>query len=158
MLSEETLIKKFTSLSSQKQFSFVHCLQKPEHLLKVLNFPLKVELFQISVQLILSMVVQIMGLNHDQGIPESFLGFLLSLSESTLFNYHNFITDSIHEKLPDFSSLRAFRYQSYLMYLILHKFSVYFESLLDPQDPIRYGIVSIIQKNSFVRNQPSGLF
>ena len=32
-LSEETLVQKFTSLSPQEQFSFVHSIQKPESLL-----------------------------------------------------------------------------------------------------------------------------
>jgi hypothetical protein len=96
-LSEETLVQKFTSLSSQEQFSFVNNIQRLEHLLHVMNSPLKDELFQTPIQLILSMYTQIMGFNHDQGIPESFLGFLLNLSESTLFEYPKFSEDSIHE-------------------------------------------------------------
>ena len=88
-LSKETLIQNFTSLSSQEQFSFVHTIQKLEDLLQVMNFPLKALLFQSSIQLIMSMYTQIMGFNHDQGIPESFLGFLLSLSEPTLFDFPN---------------------------------------------------------------------
>ena len=60
-------------------------------------FPLKDELFQTPIELILSMYTQIMGFNHDQGIPQSFLGFLLDLSKSTLFNYPKFIVDSMHE-------------------------------------------------------------
>ena len=54
-LSRETSVQKFTSLSSQEQFSFVHRLQKPKHLLQVLNFPLIAKLFQTPIQLILSM-------------------------------------------------------------------------------------------------------
>lgn len=70
------MIQKFTSLPSQEQFSFVHSIQKLEKLLQVIKFPLKAELFQTPIQLIMSMYTQIMGFNHDQGIPESFLGFL----------------------------------------------------------------------------------
>jgi hypothetical protein len=62
-----------------------------------MDFPLKEELFQTPIQLIMSMYTQIMGFNHDQGIPKSFLGFLLFLFESTLFNYPKFIAESIHE-------------------------------------------------------------
>ena len=62
-----------------------------------MNFPLKGELFQTPIQLILSMYTQIMGFKHDQGIPKSFLGFLLSLFESILFDYPKFIADSMHE-------------------------------------------------------------
>lgn len=96
-LFEETLVQKFTSLSSQKQLSFVHGIQKTGELLQVMNFPFKVELFQTPFQHIMLMFTQIMGFNHDQGMPESFLGFLLSLSETTLFDYPKFIVDSMHE-------------------------------------------------------------
>jgi len=94
---EETLFQKFTSLSSQGQFSFFHGIQNPKHLLQVMNFHLKAKLFQTPIQLILSMYTQIMGFNHDHGIPKSFLGFLLDLYESTLFNYPKFIEDSMYE-------------------------------------------------------------
>lgn len=87
-----------------------------------MNFPLKAELFQTPIQLIMSMYTQIMGFNHDQGIPESFLGFLLSLSEFTMFDYPKYIADSMHKQFSIFSSLTTFRYQSYIMYLILNKF------------------------------------
>jgi hypothetical protein len=131
-LLEETLVQKFTYLSSQEQFSFVHSIQKPQHLLQVMNFPLKVVLFQTPIQRIFSMYTEIMGFNYDQGIPESFLGFLSALSKYTLFNYPKFIVDSMHEQIHYFSSYRAFCYQSYVIYLILNKFFVYFEILLDP--------------------------
>ena len=67
-MSEETLIQKFTSLSSQEQFSFFHSIQKLEDLLQVMNFTLKAELFQTPIQLIMSMYTQIMCFNHDQVI------------------------------------------------------------------------------------------
>ena len=61
-LLEETLVQKFTSLSSQEQFSFVHSIQNLEYLLQVMNLPLKDELFQTPIHLFLSMYTQIMGL------------------------------------------------------------------------------------------------
>ena len=73
-----------------------------------MNFLLKDKLFQIPIQLILLVYTQIMGFNHDQGIPKSFLGFLLALSESTFFDFPKFIADSMHEQFRVFSSLRAF--------------------------------------------------
>ena len=48
-LTEETLVQKFTNLSPQEHVSFIHSLQKPEHLLQVSNFPLKAKLFQIPI-------------------------------------------------------------------------------------------------------------
>ena len=102
------------------------------------------------------MYTQIMGFNHDQGIPESFLGFLLFLFETILFNYPKFIAKSIHEQFNNFPSLTTFRYQSYIMYLILDKFYAHFENLLDPQDLVPYGIPSIIHRTSFIGNESFG--
>ena len=97
-----------------------------------------------------------MGFNHDQGIPKIFLGFMLALSESTMFYYPRLVANYMHGQFLDFSSFISFHYRSYVMYPILNMFYVYFESLLDHQDPIPYGIVFIIHKTSFIRNQPSG--
>ena len=157
-LVEETLIHKLANLTPQEQISFVHSLQKPEHLFQTLNFPLKAEFFQNPIQLILSVFVQITGLYHDQDIPKSLLGFLLFLSEDTKFNYAKYIVDSIHDQFANYSSLKAFRYQSYLVYLILYKYPLNLDALFDIQDPVPYGVISIIQKSSFVKNQSSGFF
>ena len=45
----------------------------------------------------MSMYSQVMGLSYDHGITESFLGFLIALSQSTKFNYPKFIVESMHE-------------------------------------------------------------
>lgn len=100
-LTEETLVQKFANLSTQEHVSFIQSLQKPKHLLQVFKFPLKAKLFQIPIQLILSMYVKIMGFNHDQAIVESFLGLLQ-------IQYPKFIADSIHDQLTNYSSLKAF--------------------------------------------------
>ena len=104
------------------------------------------------------MFVQITGLNHDQAISKSFLGFLLFLSEETKFNYPKYIADSINDQFTSYSSLKDFRYQPYLVYLIQYKYPLNFDVWLDIQDPVPYGVISIIQKSSFVRNQSSGFF
>lgn len=64
-LSKETLVQKFTFLSSQDQFTFVHNIQQLESLLQVLKYTQKDNLFQTPIQLILSMYTQVMVLNHD---------------------------------------------------------------------------------------------
>lgn len=104
------------------------------------------------------MFVQITGLNHDRAILESFLGFLLFLSEGTKLNYPKYIVDSIHDQFTNYSYLKAFWYHSYLVYLILYKYPLNFNALFDIQDLLPYGVISIIQKFSFVRNQSSSFF
>lgn len=127
-LVEETLIQKFANLTPQEQLSLVHSLQKPENLFQNLNFTFKAKFFEDTIQLILSMFVQIIGLNHNQAIPESFLGFLLFLSEETKFNYPRYISDPINDRFTGYPSLKAFRYHSYLVYLILYKYPLNFDA------------------------------
>ena len=154
-LSEDVLVQKFTSLSPQHQLSFVQGIQGPEYILSALNFPLKDDLFQTPIQLILSMYSQVLGLYHDQGIFEAFLGFLMFLSKLVKFDYPKFIANTMHEQLTNFNSLIAFKYQAYLMYLILNKYSLHFQNILEPEDPTPYDVVSIIHRASFLKNQPS---
>jgi len=61
----------------------------------------------------------------------------------------------MHEQLSNFNYLRAFNYQAYLMYLILNKYSLHFQNLLEPEDLTTYDLVSIIHRASFLKNQPS---
>ena len=96
------------------------------------------------------MFSQVLGLYHDQGISKAFLGFLLFLSGSIKFYYPKFIANAMHEQLSKFSALRAFKYQAYLMYLVLNKHSLHFQSLLEPEDPTPYDVVSIIHRASIV--------
>ena len=44
------------------------------------------------------------------------------------------------------------------MYLILDKFSLHSQNLLEVEDPTSYDIVSIIYIASLLRNQPTGFF
>ena len=54
-LSKNMFVLKFTSLSPKLQLSFVQGIQRPEYISFALNFQLKVDSFQSSIQLILSM-------------------------------------------------------------------------------------------------------
>ena len=60
--------------------------------------------------------------------------------------------------MTNFNTLRIFKYQSYLMYLILDKFPHHFENLLEPKDPAPYDIISVSHVSSFLRNQPTSFF
>ena len=77
------------------------------------------------------MYSQVFGLYHDQTFSEAFLGFLMYLSESVKFDYPKLIVDTMNEQLSNFNTLTSFKYQSYLMYLILDKYSMHFQSLLE---------------------------
>lgn len=59
----------------------------------------------------------------------------------------------MHEKFSNFNTLSAFKYQAYLMYMILDKFSLKFQSLMEPEDLTPYEIISVIHRSSFIKNQ-----
>lgn len=56
------------------------------------------------------------------------------LYESVKFDYPKLIDNSMHEQLSNFNTLGGFKYQAYLMYLILHKFSLHFQNILEPEN------------------------
>ena len=130
LITKEVLVQKFASLSPQGQLSFIQGIQRPEYILSTLNFPVKSDNFQTPIQLILSMYCQVLGLYQDQGISEAFLGFIMYLSESIKFDYPKLIANTMHEQLTNFNILGAFKYQAYIMYQILNKFSLHFQDLL----------------------------
>ena len=72
------------------------------------------------------MVSQILGLDDDIHISEVVLGFLLSISsvdpESHLihcFNLDEYLAEFIHVQLVEFAKVRFFKYQSYLLNMLL---------------------------------------
>lgn len=79
------------------------------------------------------MYCQVFGLYHDKNIFEDFLGFLMYLSESIKFDYPKLIEDNMNEQFSNLNTLTSFKYQSYLMYMILDKFNLHFQSLLEPE-------------------------
>ena len=85
------------------------------------------------MQQILSTYSQVFGIYHDQTFSESFIGFLMYISESIKFDYRKLIADTMSEQLSNFNTLTSFKYQAYLMYLILDKYSMHFHSLLEPE-------------------------
>ena len=72
------------------------------------------------------LVSQISGLDNDIHINEVILGFLLSIGsidpESHLihsFNLDEYLAEVIHAQLVKFPKVRFFRYQSYLLNMLL---------------------------------------
>ena len=102
------------------------------------------------------MYTLVFGLYHDQTFSEAFIGFFMYFSESVKFDYPKLIVDTMCEQLSNFNTLTSFKYQVYLMYLILDKYSVHFQSLLEPEQLTPYDIISIIHRASFQRNPTHG--
>lgn len=93
---------------------------------------------------------------HDQTFSEAFLSFLMFLSESVKFDYPKLIVDTMNEQLSNFNTLTYFKYQAYMIYLILDKYSMHFQSLLEPEQLTPYDVISIIHRSSFLRDPTQG--
>ena len=102
------------------------------------------------------MYAQIFDLYHDQTISEAFLGFLMYLSEGIKFDYPKLIAESMGEQMSNFNTLTSFKYQSFIMYLILDKFSNHFQQFLEPEQMNPYDIISIVHRASFPRDPSKG--
>lgn len=98
------------------------------------------------------MYIQVFGMYHDQTFSEASLGFLMYLSESVKFDYPKLIVDTMCEQLSKFNTLTSFKYQAYLMYLILDKYSVHFQSLLKLEQLTPYDVILVIRRASFLRD------
>ena len=74
----------------------------------------------------MSMISQVFGLDDDKHVSEVILDFLLSIGstdhESNLFpcfNLDEFLAEVIHTQLVEFPKVSFFRYQSYLLNMLL---------------------------------------
>lgn len=69
------------------------------------------------------MVCQVLGLDNDKEVNEAISGFLFFLSPLIgslviKFRYAQFIVENIHLQLKKFTTLKYFRYQSYMVLMI----------------------------------------
>ena len=102
------------------------------------------------------MYSQVFGLYHDQTFSEAFLRFLMYLSGAVKFDYPKLIAESMCEQLPNFSMLTSFKYQTFLMYLILDKYVAQFQEFLEPNQINPYDIFSIVHRDAFLRDPSKG--
>ena len=98
-LSEDVLVQKFVSTPPQVQLSFIQSIQRAEYITTDLEFPIKAYTCHTTIQQILSMYAQVLGLYHDKTIFEAFLGFLMYLSQGIKFDYPKLIVESMCEQL-----------------------------------------------------------
>lgn len=155
-LSKDVLAQKFIFTPSHLQLSFVQSFQRTEYITTKLEFPIREDTFHTTIQQILSMYAQIFGLYHDQTISEAFLGFLMYLSEGVMFDRPKLIAESICDQLSKFNTLSSFKYQSFLMYLILDKLLNLFQQFLEPEQLTPYEVISIVHRVSFLRDTSKG--
>ena len=91
-----------------------------------LFLPYRVHIFKNEVQLVVSLVCQILGLDDDCRVNEVILGFLLKMSsfgsESQsipMFSLDEYLAEAIHFQLSEFPKVRFFKFQTYLLNMLL---------------------------------------
>ena len=77
-------------------------------------------------------------------------------SEGVKFVYPKLIVESMCEQLSNFNTLTSFKYQAFLMYLILDKYVAQFQQFLEPEQMTPYDIISIVHITSFLRDPSKG--
>jgi hypothetical protein len=122
--NEENIIRLYRECPSEVRDLFLQTIVKPEHFSESLSLPMNVSIMVIEVQWVCSLLSQVLGLDNDKYVVEVMLGFLLTffMSESGLsvcINFDQFIADNIHKQLVNFSSLRHFRYYTYLLNIFI---------------------------------------
>ena len=79
-LNENVLIEMYKNCATEVRCQFLSNILKTGQSLEGLFFPYNVNIFKKEVQLVMSLVSQILGLDNDIHISEVILGFLLSIS------------------------------------------------------------------------------
>ena len=117
--NEQILIELYKNWETEIRCQFLSSILKVGQSLEGLFFPYNVSIFKDEVQLVMSMISQVLGLDNDKHVSEVILGFLLSIGwtdqESNLdpcFNHDEFLAEVIHTQLVEFPKVRFFRYQS----------------------------------------------
>jgi hypothetical protein len=117
-LDEESLVTKFNSLTlAQKGNLLVKFLLVGENIHEII-MPFQASTFSDLSQEIIFMTCLVLG--YENTIDESILGFINKIAHAIFFNYSKYLFDAIHNQLVHFSSLKCFKYQSYLIYLMLY--------------------------------------
>ena len=116
----------YKNCGTEVRCKFLSSVLKEGQSLDGLFLPYHVHIFKDEVQLVVSLVCQILGLDDDCHINEVILGFLLKISslgsesQSILvFNLDEYLAETIHLQLSEFPKLRFFKFQTYLLNMLL---------------------------------------
>ena len=83
-LSEETLVQVYRECKSEIKNVFLTEILKDGHVVESLSFTVDVRLFQEEVQLVLSILSQILVYDDDKSVTGVMIGFVLNTNLSKL--------------------------------------------------------------------------
>ena len=125
-VNESVLAEFYKKCETEIHCQFLSSILKEGEYLDGLSLPYLVHIFKNEVQLVVSLVCQILGLDDDCRMGEVILGFLLRISslgsESQpipVFSLDEYVAEAIHLQLCDFPKVRFFRFQTYLFNMML---------------------------------------
>ena len=108
-LNEQVLIELYKKCKTEVKCQFLSSILKVGKSLEGLFLPYNVNIFKDEVQLVMSVVSQVLVLDSDKHVSEVILGFVLSIGsidlESNLvrcFNFDEFLAEAIHTQLVGF--------------------------------------------------------
>ena len=114
------------NVSLRLKNAFLREIIKVGHVVESLSFPMDVHIFREEVQLVLSILSQILGYDDEKSVTEVMIGFLLKTNlpepetnQVCCFGFDEFLATTIHFQLAYFPKLRHFIHQSYLMNMFL---------------------------------------
>ena len=116
-VNEFVLVEMYKSCKTEIRWGFLSSILNEGQSLEGLFLPYNVNIFKKEVQLVMSLVCQILGLDDDIHISEVVLGFLLIMSsidpESHLVHYFSldeYLAEVIQLQLVEFPKVRFFKY------------------------------------------------
>jgi hypothetical protein len=133
-LDDDALALKYQALSQPRKEKLLSNLLASDAPLPTNSPPFKSTIFPAITKQAISMIYQVLGYEQDRTVDESILGMfsVLCPPESITFtklDYVEFLSEVINFQLSNFHSTKSFRYQAYLVYLIMSNNSSYFKSM-----------------------------
>ena len=125
-VNESILAEVYKNCETEVCCKFLSNIIKDDQSLDGLFPPYCVCIFRDEVQLVVSLVCQVLGLDDDCHVNEVILGFLLKISSLSfesqsihVFSLDEYLAEAIHLQLSEFLKVRFFKFQTYLLNLLL---------------------------------------
>jgi len=123
--SEITMIDLFKSYDPRNKGQFLKVVLKPDIDVQSLKYPCLTSSFINEIQIVFSLLSQVLGLDHDREVSEAMPGFLMVYYEvdsskgQVTVAFDEFLSDSINGQFANFQFLQKFRYSAYLVKFII---------------------------------------
>ena len=118
-MNESVLAEVYRGCKTEIRCEFLSSILNEGQSLEGLFLPYHIHIFKEEVQLVVSLVCQVLGLDDDVHVSEVVLGFFLKMSSVSLeseshpvhvLNLDEYLAEAIHIQLVEFSKVRFFKY------------------------------------------------